>query len=379
MRVQCPCGKNLKVADHLAGKKVRCPACSKVFPVEEEEVVNEQDQDEEVVTKVKAPPVKSKVKRRPEPEPEDGELDRPRPKKRRNPNPSFLSRPALLLGIGGGIAVLAVTVVVIVLMRGGGSQDKNGLITQNSKDKSQPDRMEDNSKTKARPDQTKKGPPDQTQDRPPLGKPDFTLTAQAFAEEYGKNRDGFMSKYQGKIIEVNGIVQGASHDIARRAFIFLEADGHPFAVSCYTLDSHPWQKVMPGQTAKLKGVMTDPGRAHLKSCEIVEVSGQPRPPMTADEVAKEFAIDQPAADRKYRNKYLVLTGEFTKLEIDVDHEVWLKTDPAGPRIKVSISSGFEEQARKLQAGQKVKILAGYFKSEKNVLYFESGVLLDNSK
>ena len=66
MHFQCPCGKNLKVADHLPGKKVRCPACSKVFPVEEEEVVNEQDQDEEVVTKVKAPPVKSKVKRRPE-------------------------------------------------------------------------------------------------------------------------------------------------------------------------------------------------------------------------------------------------------------------------------------------------------------------------
>ena len=33
MQVKCPCGKLLKVPDTAAGKRVKCPACGKVFQV----------------------------------------------------------------------------------------------------------------------------------------------------------------------------------------------------------------------------------------------------------------------------------------------------------------------------------------------------------
>jgi hypothetical protein len=52
MFVVCPCGKKLKVADKLAGKKVRCPGCETVF------IAEEDDDDEGNV----APP-KNRVKR----------------------------------------------------------------------------------------------------------------------------------------------------------------------------------------------------------------------------------------------------------------------------------------------------------------------------
>lgn len=32
--IDCPCGKKLKIPDHLAGKKVKCPGCATVIDVQ---------------------------------------------------------------------------------------------------------------------------------------------------------------------------------------------------------------------------------------------------------------------------------------------------------------------------------------------------------
>jgi len=53
MFIVCPCGKKLKVADKLAGKKVRCPGCEEVFIAEEDD----GEEKESVV------PPKNRVKR----------------------------------------------------------------------------------------------------------------------------------------------------------------------------------------------------------------------------------------------------------------------------------------------------------------------------
>ena len=113
MLVECACGKRLKVADHLAGKRVRCPGCGEPLLVEEH-VENEQA----------AAPVKAKRKTPSEPQEEDQPK---RPKKKRKPAASFLSRYGLILGLGSGLlAIGAIVAVVLFLNQGGPTNSKDG-------------------------------------------------------------------------------------------------------------------------------------------------------------------------------------------------------------------------------------------------------------
>jgi uncharacterized protein YxjI len=70
MRVQCSCGKSLNVADKLAGKRIRCPACSAVLTVAEESAPAAEE-----VEAPPAPPQKRQAT-------EEGGAEAPRPAKK---------------------------------------------------------------------------------------------------------------------------------------------------------------------------------------------------------------------------------------------------------------------------------------------------------
>src|SRR5438552_3614823 len=111
MRVECACGKFLKVSDDLAGKKVRCPACGGSVLVEEP-ILD--------VTEAAAIPRPARGKSKPLPEPEEDFVDQEhlQPKKRKGKTqPSFLSLYGLYLGIGGGAVAIAAIVLVIIFTR----------------------------------------------------------------------------------------------------------------------------------------------------------------------------------------------------------------------------------------------------------------------
>ena len=119
MRVTCSCGKVLKVADELAGKKVRCPGCRdsrrrnarKNFPLEVVEDLPEEP-----------PLVPPKRVRRPEPEPDEEEQDeeepRPRRKKKRQPEPSFWNPWGKIL-VSVGIVLVTTGALLYILHRKG--------------------------------------------------------------------------------------------------------------------------------------------------------------------------------------------------------------------------------------------------------------------
>src|ERR1700738_5025985 len=129
--VSCPeCGAGYKLADHLAGKKVRCKGCGSIFPA----VVATAPLVEEDEEKVRpGPPARTaraqtaeepkgssrppRGRRRPEDDDEDDDVsprrrrrdddddDEPRPRKRRRPKNSG-SNTGLLIGVAAAVVIL---------------------------------------------------------------------------------------------------------------------------------------------------------------------------------------------------------------------------------------------------------------------------------
>ncbi len=156
VQLTCSCGKQLKVRDELAGKRIKCPACGEALLVKEQAIaarpkaktppVGEDDEprprkgrkeEDETPRRKKVPvddeaaeddeeeaPRPRKKSRVPDEEDEDDEDETPRRKagKKGKGNPLYL-----WLGIGGGGVAVAIVVVLILVLRGGGDKTPGDL------------------------------------------------------------------------------------------------------------------------------------------------------------------------------------------------------------------------------------------------------------
>jgi hypothetical protein len=204
--------------------------------------------------------------------------------------------------------------------------------------------------------------------------PTFSLTAGQLSAEYKKDRNGAGEQYNNKVIELTGVVERFGRDISGGVHVYLRAGEKLENVNCITVDDEPWSRVLPGQTIKVKGKGTEFAIApSLIDCVFVETGPYQPTVLTAEQLAKEFAADPEAVNKKYENKYLILTGEIVSREYNSvgASSVVLKT--AG-KLKVGCSfTAFEKDLTKpLKVGQKIKVIGryahSYSKDEVN-LYF----------
>jgi hypothetical protein len=216
---------------------------------------------------------------------------------------------------------------------------------------------------------------------PSLGKPDFTLTAKEFREEWDKDKQAVNAKYKDKVLEVTGTVIGLHVASDGKSTLVLE--GEPKSVKnvfCYPTDPKPWNKVTPGQTAKVKGKLPPfPNDAALIDCTIGEVTGDPSPTVSAADLAREFAADDNAARQKYGSKYLIVTGEVESVQVDraKGSVVALKTGAA-----TRVSCSFTEAPKALEGlkpGQQVKLLARISLGSKDQVQCFDSILMDDAK
>ena len=75
---------------------------------------------------------------------------------------------------------------------------------------------------------------------------------------------------------------------------------------CFPESQEPWKKVGSGCKVTLRGVHGVNGA--LYHCTFTQVKGSPCPVLTADQVLKEFVKDPAAAEKKYDDQYVVVTG-----------------------------------------------------------------------
>jgi hypothetical protein len=193
-------------------------------------------------------------------------------------------------------------------------------------------------------------PPDVT-DTPPK----FTLTADELAREYQKDRAAADKKYDGAVIEVSGEVSMVGTNLAGDALVFLND-----RLTCATVDKEPWASVSKGQKVTIKGAwLQSRGSASLEGCVIVEKGPNPATVLTAEQLAAEYAAGRQAAINKYKEKYLIVTGEVVTKDENRAGAPVLRLKGTD---KVSVDCGFtaDDEAKKavepLAAGHKVKVI-----------------------
>src|SRR5262249_6520764 len=147
-------------------------------------------------------------------------------------------------------------------------------------------------------------------------KAEFSMDADSWHAEWAKGREAAAEKYKGKTVELSGVVDSPDDDpYGKLGYIALKLKGGGLGPRCALDDPAPWLKVGPGCTIKIKGVVPDGGLSgELYPCVIVESSPNTCLPITAAQLAKEFAADRKAAVDRYRDKCLIVEGELTGKE-----------------------------------------------------------------
>jgi hypothetical protein len=160
--------------------------------------------------------------------------------------------------------------------------------------------------------------------------PDYALTVKEYLAEFKKDKKAAEKKFDGKIVELTGVVasvgmEGAQHPI----LTFFGDDDEP--CNFVTADKEPWVRVAPGQKVKFKGKdVSSYGRPRLVDCVLVDAGKYEAVKVSAAELATEYEKDKTATNSKYHpkagGKYLVVTGEVasTKTIDDTHTSVFLK-------------------------------------------------------
>ncbi len=205
--------------------------------------------------------------------------------------------------------------------------------------------------------------------------PAFKLTAEAFYKEYADDRAAATKKYKDKVIELSGEVDGMGRNFSGEAYVTLKVEKQLIGVTCATADEQPWAKAVKGQKVKIKGKWPEFSvGAALIYCVFVETGEYKGIPITAAELAKEYAADREATVKKYDGKHLVLTGEVVAKEFNSAGAAGMELKADG-KVKVQCSfTAFEKDVTKpIKVGQKITVVGEFtlnFASRDEVtLYF----------
>jgi hypothetical protein len=207
-------------------------------------------------------------------------------------------------------------------------------------------------------------------------KPDFSFTAQEFDRAITGDEKGKDEKYSDRVIQLRGTATGFARPTPDSVWVVLDRPMAPeVGFHVRTKDKRPWLKVTPGQEVTIKGTYI--GGAFVQS-EILEVRGKPRFTLTADQLGAEYAADRTSANKKYKDKGLILTGEVAKKV--TDEKVLYLTVVLKTKGKLPVACSFlgEERklAEKLKAGQQIKVFGRYFGVVPDEVMLDSCLLLE---
>lgn len=119
-------------------------------------------------------------------------------------------------------------------------------------------------------------------------------------------------KYQGVWVEISGKVTTIGVDELlpdKWGYSVTVTTDQPNSTTlalCFPESQEPWKKVGTGSKVTLRGVHGVNGALYF--CTFTQTKGSPCPVLTADQVLKEFAANPAAAEKKYDDQYVVITG-----------------------------------------------------------------------
>ena len=151
---------------------------------------------------------------------------------------------------------------------------------------------------------------DKTTTTPEETIPDFKLTAEELYQESKKDRNFLINKHAGKLVELTGVVYRALLDLGGNPTLLLNGSRDMDRVNCPVGDRNHWSKAFPGQTVTLWGTVPSSSSDPKPFVwNIKSVTGPEPPRVAVEELVKAFAADPEAAEKKYKGKHLIVTGE----------------------------------------------------------------------
>lgn len=158
--------------------------------------------------------------------------------------------------------------------------------------------------------------PEQVRD----GKADFTLTAQELFDEYKKDDKAAHEKYEGKILEISGVVdscKGSGNESILNLAVNREKSDVLGGVGGVMQEKECWARHSKGQKVKLRGVWG--GKAYIGAAIVhaivLESDPNTTPLYTAEQLAREYESDSAVLMDRYENKPLVVKGTLLKKEV----------------------------------------------------------------
>jgi hypothetical protein len=200
--------------------------------------------------------------------------------------------------------------------------------------------------------------------KPPAAQPQekVRLASAEFGEEYQADRKAAEAKYRGRLIELEGEIKAMGRNASKSAYISLEgAEDDLIGVMCFTADSKPWKKYVPGQKVKIRGQWAEPSAtATLNECVVVEAGPNPAPALTAEQLAMEYSADLPATIKKYDKKYIFLSGEIVGTETNDAGAVTVELKGDGQtKVTCAFTALDRDLAEPLKVGQKVDLIGQF--------------------
>jgi hypothetical protein len=230
-----------------------------------------------------------------------------------------------------------------------------------------------------------------TKDKQPdlaTAKPDFAMDTDSWQAEWQKDREAARKKYGGKIVELSGVVESPRDDpYGEVGYIYLKVKAPGGIQRCTLDDRAPWLRVGPECTIKIRGIVVSKGGidGDIHDCVIVESSPNTCIEITAADLAKDFANDIQAANRKYKNKLVIVRGELVSKapsEADKGRFVYLTLKGNDTyNVKCYLANGNDELRKAndgLKIGTKLKVCGeAYFGDIQKapVVYSRSGRML----
>ena len=157
----------------------------------------------------------------------------------------------------------------------------------------------------------------------PAKEADYTLTAAEFEKEYKADSNATKAKYDGKTLEMSGVIQQVNPNYYANGttIVFAPVERSGNTMHCTTKGFVPPGSLAKGQTVRVRGKATG---TLLMDCVVLEKGADTAVRATAEQLAKDHTADPEKARQKYDDKTLVIKGEIAAV----------KPDPLAPHRKV---------------------------------------------
>jgi hypothetical protein len=194
---------------------------------------------------------------------------------------------------------------------------------------------------------------------------DFALSAMELQEEFTTDKAKALARYQGKTIDLTGVVKSVGDDgTDQNGLVEIVTGSGSLGLPCYTVDKEPFARLAPGQTVNLQGVWPKgAGEPTLRNCVIVKAGLSPAIALTALQLATEYAADPEGVKTKYDGKSLILSGDVVgKLTRDTGNSILYLKGTEKAHVELSFDAIHAGKTALIKEGHPIKLLARFDKS-----------------